>query len=810
MIAPLRHLRNRLFIKQAIASVAIAFVIGSVLAALQIYYDMLAEKERIESLGANRLEPALDTLTLAAFRLDESVASDVANGLLLAEAVTRITVRDDFGDVLTEVSKPRKQTPLLGFGFLFGREPIITRKNLTMEPQNRQVGTVELAVDPLIASRDFSRRTGTVLIGGVVKSLLLSLALMVYFYRTATQRINQLNERYNATFNTRDASKDHDEINNLSASLEAWAEEKTLLVTRLDRMAKRVKLAASVGDIGIWEFDVETDDLRWDDTMHAIYELPKSRFKGHFTDWRSCVHPDDLPDSEAKFNDIVRTGDVFEDEFRIITPDGTEKHIEARAQLVTFDDGKRRVIGVNFDVTDRFRRESELIEAHAAADYATAQMRHDATHDSLTDLHNRRALDAHMRMLSETLTDGIEVTFLQLDLDRFKSINDAFGHSVGDFVLKEAGRFLKEMETGEVFVARIGGDEFSLVISGPDTLQRAEEAARQIIEKCAQPLEFDNLILHYGASVGIAVGTAAQLSNLHENADIALYVAKQSMGGRFAVFDTKMRVEAERHKRVADGLRVALQEDQLVVHFQPKLHARSRQVAGLEALVRWQHPKFGLMSPAEFLPIAEEIGLEKDIDRKVLQLALETAQRLSEAGLSIPHVAVNVSLQRLKDPGLLDHLDQIGPFPCKLVFEVLETVDLDAVHKDLRWVLDGLRERGVSIEIDDFGTGHASITSILSLQPDGLKLDRSLVAGVKGMPPPSEDLLMALVDIGRASDISITAEGIESVPQAEMLERLGCDLLQGYLFAKPMSEADLIDWLGNGSPRRPQREQLGV
>lgn len=798
MIARFRHLRNRLFIKQAIASVAIAFTIGSALAALQIYYDMLAEKQRIETLGANRLEPALDTLTLAAFRLDQTVASDVANGLLLEDSITRITVRDDFGDVLTEVSQTRKRTPLLVFGFLFGREPIITSKNLTMKAERLRVGTVELAVDPLIASRDFSRRTVTVLVVGLVKSLLLSLALMAYFYRTATQRINRLNERYNATFNTRETSEDHDEIDNLSESLNVWAEEKTMLVTRLDRMAKRVKLAASVGDIGIWEFDAETDELRWDDTMHAIFGTPPSGFKGHYSDWRDCVHPDDLPGCEARFLNAIKTGELFEDEFRIITPDGTVKHIEARAQLVTFDDGQRRVMGVNFDVSDRVRRESELIEAHAAADHATARMRHDATHDSLTDLHNRRALDVHMRMLSETLTNGVEVAFLQLDLDRFKSINDAFGHSVGDFVLKESGSFLKDMESDEVFVARIGGDEFSLVISSPDALRQAEEAARQIIEKCARPLEMDNLILHYGASVGIAVGAAAQLGNLHENADIALYVAKHSMGERFAVFDSKMRVEAERHKRVADGLRVALQENQLVAFFQPKLHARSRQVAGLEALVRWQHPELGLMSPAEFLPIAEEIGLERDIDRKVLQLTLQTAQRLSEAGLSVPHVAVNVSLQRLKDPRLLDHIDELGAFPCDLVFEVLETVDLDAEHKELRRVLDGLRERGVTIEIDDFGTGHASITSILSLQPDGLKLDRSLVAGIKGMPPPSEDLLRALVDIGRASDIRITAEGIETASQAEMLERLGCDMLQGYLFARPMSENDLIDWLGKG------------
>jgi diguanylate cyclase (GGDEF)-like protein/PAS domain S-box-containing protein len=788
MIGGFLRFRNRLFVKQAVASVSIAFIIGGALAAVQIYFDMLAEKDRIETLGAHRLEPALGTLTLAAFRLDETVAFDVAKGLLAEDAITRITVRDDFDKVLTEVTQAPTHTPVLVFGTLFGSKPIVTKRALLLEPGSLGVGSVELAVDPLIASRNFSYRTMTVLLVGVVKSLLLSIALMALFYLTSARRINELNQRYNEAFDKPRSQHDMDEIERLSQSLEAWADEKTQLVTRM-------QLAASAGAIGVWEYDIDADKLSWDSTMHEIFGTRPTDFKGHFADWSDRVHPEDLTGSQERFLAAIETGEVFDDQFRVITPNGVEKHIKAKAQIVTLAGGQRGAIGINFDISNRVHREVQLISARDAADRATAQMRYDATHDKLTGLPNRRALDQHLQTLSNTSSQGSEVAFLQIDLDHFKSINDAFGHAVGDFVLKETGKILKTLDADDIFVARFGGDEFCVVLNGQNILASAREVASLIIKWCAQSLQYGDTQLHFGASIGIATGSPEQLDNLHENADIALYVAKRSSGEALAVFDSKMRQEAERHKGIADGLRVALKQDQIILHFQPKLSALDRELVGLEALVRWHHPTLGIVPPIEFLSVAREIGLEREIDRRVLELTSETVLRLFEANLPIPQVAVNVGLQRLKDPALLDDIDALGPFLCQLVFEVLETVDLDAVHRELRSVLDGLRERGVKLEVDDFGTGHASITSLLSLQPDGLKLDRSLVAGVKGMQLPSEDLLRALIEIGRASQIMITAEGIETEHQAQLLERLGCDILQGYLFAKPMNEEDLMEWL---------------
>jgi len=790
-----RQWRNRLFVKQAIASVAVAFAIGGVLAVTQIYFDMRAERERIYSLGAKRLEPAIDTLTLAAFRLDEKVALDLVRGLLKDEAVVRVTVRDDFGDTLAEVTQTPPHTPLLIFGSLFGNNPILTTRNLKMEFEDLKVGTVILAVDPVVASRNFSHRTFNVLIAEIIKSLLMALALMAYFYHTGTRRINELNARYNVALETWHGHGRGDEIDNLSDSLDSWAKEKTDLVAQLDDMAKRVKLAASVANIGIWEHNIDTDVLHWDETMHEIFEVPRSNFSGRYVDWRNSVHPEDVIRCEKKFKEAITNGAIFDDQYRITTPDGREKHIEAKAQVVVHEDGRRLAIGVNFDISDRVNREEELIAANKAATEAKSQLSYDASHDSLTNLHNRRALDAHLNFLSLMKEDGVEVAFLQIDLDGFKSINDAFGHKVGDYVLKVASNTLRSFEAEDAFVARLGGDEFSLVMTGTSVLHRAETTAKKIIECCSKPLEYNNHVLHFGASVGIATGTASQLDMLHENADIALYVAKRSRGEDLAVFDREMRLEAERHKRIADGLRVALQEHQLVAYFQPKFFAGSRKLAGLEALVRWQHPELGVMSPAEFLPIAEEIGLERDIDRRVLQLAASTVRRLEAANIHIPEMAVNVSLQRLKDPSMLQDIDELLSIDCKFVFEILETIDLDLEYNELRLALIGLQKRSIHIEVDDFGTGRASITSLLSLRPDGLKLDRTLVSGAPGVPAPGEEMLQALVDIARATDTRITAEGVETEEQAQMLEKLGCDVLQGYLFARPMSEEELISYL---------------
>lgn len=447
----------------------------------------------------------------------------------------------------------------------------------------------------------------------------------------------------------------------------------------------------------------------------------------------------------------------------------------------------------------------QLRVANELAEEANAKIQHEATHDPLTHLPNRRALQLHVQDLAAHLPGHCQISYLQVDLDRFKSINDAFGHAVGDYVLQEVARQLKSIASEMVFVARMGGDEFCLVMHDEDSVAQAKGIAQAIIQRCAKPIHHNKLVLHVGASVGMATGNPDQLSDLQVNADHAMYAAKSKVGQNFAEYDHEMRQAAERHKRIADGLRVALRTDQIVVHYQPKFKAGSRNIAGLEALVRWHHPTLGLIMPCEFINIADEIGLQHEIDRSVLRSAYATATRLHEENFEIPSIAVNIGMQRLKDPLLLSDVKEVGDFPCQLVFEILETIDFEALDDRVKWVLDGLREHHIKIEVDDFGTGHASITSLLSLNPDGLKLDRSLVAGSKNFPAASEELLKALIDIGKASNIVITAEGVETECHAQRLERLGCDYLQGYYLGGPMSEADLMAWLrsmqSNGTGR---------
>ncbi len=570
-------------------------------------------------------------------------------------------------------------------------------------------------------------------------------------------------------------------------------------------------LAQKASGLGIWHWDPRTNIVSWDETNRQLHRIDAKTFGNRYEDWAETVHGDDLEQVTEAFSNLLVHDAPFSVEYRLNTEERPARHLSGDAVAVRDRSGAvQRVVGVNLDITERVVREAELIKAHTAAEEATAQMQYEASHDALTKLHNRRALDLHLQKLAISTDHDAEIAFLQIDLDRFKSINDAFGHAAGDVVLIETGRFLKTLETEEVFVARFGGDEFCLVVHGNNSLARAMDCARAIIAHSAHPLNFSNVKLHFGASIGIATGKPEDLANIQVDADIALYDAKRKVGESVAVFDGAMREAAQRHKRIADGLRVALQEDQIAVYYQPKFQAHTRAFAGLEALVRWNHPTLGVVLPCEFLTIAEEIGLQHKIDRQVLRKTMDTAKRLERSGIKLPHMAINIGRQRLEDPTLLSDLDAFGELPCPLTFEVLETINLDGMTEETKWVLDSLQERGIRIELDDFGTGHASITSLLRLRPDGLKLDRSLIGGADGMQAPGEDLLKKVIDIGRASKITITAEGVETEDQAKLLERLGCDVLQGFHLAEPMCDTDLDIWLQTHvSADAPDRRAVG-
>jgi diguanylate cyclase (GGDEF)-like protein/PAS domain S-box-containing protein len=484
-------------------------------------------------------------------------------------------------------------------------------------------------------------------------------------------------------------------------------------------------------------------------------------------------------------------------------PEGPVEHELPGGRFVRVHEAKMatgEIVGFRVDVTE-LKRQQRAVERHARA-LAVAMERAEVTArtDTLTGLANRRGLDLHLRALSTRGagedTGAAPVAFLHIDLDRFKQINDMLGHAAGDHVLREVAHILRRAVRPGDHVARVGGDEFAIVIEAEDAEAAAWDVAERVIVACREPIWFEGRACHYGASIGIAVaGDGVARSSLMEDADIALYEAKENGRNRAALYMPALRDAAEDRKRVADDLRLALERDEFEPWFQPQLDVSSRRLVGVEALARWRHPMRGILLPEVFLPIAEELDVADEIDRRIFHGALAAIRKLHARGGAIPKVSFNVSSQRLARVGLGEAVRSEAPLPCRVAVELLEIVGRDEEGEHVRVLVDDLRAKGIGIEIDDFGSGNASLTTLLHLRPERIKLAHQLVAAATSSGPGATRLLGAIGDMAEALCIGMTAKGVESAEEAAKMAEIGCSVIQGRLVAMPMPIDALETWL---------------
>ncbi|MEM7746041.1 MAG: bifunctional diguanylate cyclase/phosphodiesterase, partial [Pseudomonadota bacterium] len=340
-------------------------------------------------------------------------------------------------------------------------------------------------------------------------------------------------------------------------------------------------------------------------------------------------------------------------------------------------------------------------------------------------------------------------------------------------------------------IARVGGDEFVVVTLGKSGSQLLAMGDR-IISTLARPFEFEGRQCWYGASAGIAIsdGTDLEAQQLLAKADLALYRAKRRGRARVEIFSDEMQREMRESQELADGIQSGLDRQEFVPWYQPQISAADFSICGVEALARWLPPDGSVRTPAEFLPATEELNKVQAIDRMILEAALRDLARWDEAGVEVPRLSVNVSARRLVEPDLAASLAALRPPRGRLAFELLESVFLDDVERTMAWNIDLLKEMGVEIELDDFGSGHASIISLVRLGPDAIKIDRRMAAGIIE-DPSRRSLAAAIVGIGKSLGVKVVAEGVESLEQALILAELGCDRLQGFYFARPMPASDV-------------------
>jgi diguanylate cyclase (GGDEF)-like protein len=427
----------------------------------------------------------------------------------------------------------------------------------------------------------------------------------------------------------------------------------------------------------------------------------------------------------------------------------------------------------------------------------TGQLRHQALHDALTGLPNRvLALDRAEQMLARSRRSNTPIAALYVDIDGFKHVNDTFGHATGDELLRIVAQRLRSVVREGDTAARLGGDEFVVLLEGATLDAGAEMVAERMLEVLSLPYDLSNLggrELTLSASIGIADGFRATADALLAEADVAMYEAKSSGKNRWIRFEAEMQVAARDKLTLEMDLVRALERDELFLVYQPTFDLRTQAVIGVEALLRWQHPERGLVSPQDFIPCAETTGLIVPIGRWVLHQACRQARIWQDAGHDLA-VAVNVSARQLDDDVLISDVIEAlrcnGLDPQKLTLEITET----ALMRDPQLTakqLHRIKELGVRIAIDDFGTGYSSLAYLRQFPADALKIDRSFIGEV-ATSRESDALIHTLVQLGKTLDIETLAEGIEDESQLRALQREDCDSGQGFWFSRPL-EADALE-----------------
>jgi diguanylate cyclase (GGDEF)-like protein/PAS domain S-box-containing protein len=546
--------------------------------------------------------------------------------------------------------------------------------------------------------------------------------------------------------------------------------------------------------------DEHSSNLYSSPQIEALVGYTPEEWATDATLFTRILHPDDRERVRAAHARTHATGEPLNIEYRLVARDGRIVWVHDEARLLTHSDGRNPVLqGYLLDITSR--RDAE------------EQLRHQAFHDALTGLPNRALFtDRVQHALAVRRDMGTEVAALFVDLDDFKTVNDRFGHQAGDVVLHGVGRRLRRAVSPGHTVARIGGDEFAVLVETQSGFTAAVAAAKRLLAQFEAPFEVDGREVFVTASIGIAVGDDSE--ELLRSANVAMYGSKQAGGAQYVVYAPRMDEGAAGRMELVMDLRRARVEDEFVLHFQPTVELGSGTVVGVEALVRWQHPTRGLLAPAQFIAIAEETGRIVEIGRWVLVEACRQAaawRRLP--GAANLRVSVNVSPRQVRRIGLVEDVEaalaESGLESSALVLEITESV-VAGPRDDLIDVLHDVTALGVDLALDDFGTGYSSLSLLRDLPVRMLKIDRSFV-GVLGTGSEQTAFVQAIVDLAQALGLEVIGEGIETATHVNALRRVGCRVGQGFFFSEPLRPTEFGELFAEGAvPELPRRSAVAA
>ncbi|MCR4314264.1 MAG: EAL domain-containing protein [Candidatus Uhrbacteria bacterium] len=570
------------------------------------------------------------------------------------------------------------------------------------------------------------------------------------------------------------------------AVLKAGAKEELL-----ESEEKFRKISSSAQD-AIVMMDSEGDITYWNPASERIFGYSNEEAIGK--DLHALIVPQNRQNAfKEGFEKFRKTGEgpVLGKtlELSALRKNGTEFPVEVSISAVPIK-GRWHSIGIIRDITERKRSEETI--------------RHMAYHDHLTGLPNHLLLNDRLKQaLAMGRRHSSLVAVIFLDLDRFKVINDTLGHAVGDELIKAVAERLKKHLRETDTVARLGGDEFTMLLQDVSGIERITRVIENIFELFKEPFDIKGHELFLTASIGISVypddGTDAE--TLFKNADIAMYLAKEEGRNAYRFYTTAMNARTIERLELENGLRKAIERDELLLHYQPQIDIKTGEVTGVEALVRWHELERGIIhQPADFIPIAEETGLIVPIGEWVLRKACEENKKWQEKGLKPVRIAANLSLRQFRQKDFVKTVAGIIKDttldPKYLELELTESIIMKDVKSTIE-VLSELKAMGIRLSIDDFGTGYSSLTYLKRMPIDVLKIDMSFVRDIT-TDPDDAAIALTIIRMAHSLKLEVIAEGVETMEQLEFLRGLQCDRLQGFLVSRPVPSGEVEEFLAKG------------
>lgn len=795
-------IQDRLAFRLARYTVLLAFAIGLVLSSLQVFEDYREQDSLIDETVNQILVASKPAASRAVHTLDHALAEEVVSGLLKYSFIQSALIKDELGEVLAQGERGVEKTPTQWLTDTIGAQQKTYNWALQApEYANIPPGELQLVVNLDQALQPFFDRSLTVIFSGIARNILLALMLILLFYSVLTRPLERLAQQFaelrpGAAGNQKLVIKSSDENNEFGQlcnagnqflhTVEHLLEENQQSALNLSESENRLhKLIDSVPQL-IWALNVRGEVLFCNRQFAAFYANEPDHLKGCNINELQLHAPQQVEELTLLSAACQQGGDKTEIfDFSWTLPAGKEHFFSLQLSAFEYFSEPATLVVAN-DIS-----EQKMIQEHIS---------YLANHDSLTELPNRTLLnDKLAHALASCRRNNTYNALLFLDLDHFKTTNDSLGHKVGDQLLINVANILRTQVKGIDTVARLGGDEFVVLLqSGGDSREQVEKEAAQICEsilaQLSQPMQIGKHQLRITGSIGVVVFPILDKSveDLMRYADTAMYRAKDQGRKGYVFFHEDMSLAVEKRQDLENQLHDALELEQFELFYQPQVD-KTGQIHAFEALIRWRHPERGLVSPGEFIPSLEGSGLIVPVSEWIIreccqQIRTWRAEDFWQEGW---YISLNISPLQFYQVDFIPHLQyaagQSGIELSDLCVEVTETVAIENVDFAASR-LEKLRSLGVSVSLDDFGTGYSSLSYLKALPINIVKIDRSFVID---MDHKNQSIIRAVADIAEAFELHIVAEGVETEEQLAMADKTGCDLFQGFYFARPAPAAEV-------------------